>query len=69
MRVNSCLARLLLVGLVWLSCSFIKFMQVCDCISTGGATGGANYYSLLGVEKSADETVIKKAYRRMAMKV
>ena len=37
--------------------------------SVFGAAGAANYYTILGVEKNADENSIKKAYRRLAMKL
>ena len=30
---------------------------------------GKTYYQILGVEKSADENVLKKAYRKLALKM
>jgi len=30
---------------------------------------GKDYYALLGIEKGADEDQIKKAYKKMALKV
>ncbi len=32
-------------------------------------TSGKSYYSVLGISPKADETEIKKAYRKLAMKV
>jgi len=37
--------------------------------SVFGAAGAGNYYATLGVEKNADENSIKKAYRKLAMKL
>ena len=35
---------------------------------SGGSTGNTGFYKVLGIDKSADEASIKRAYRKAAMK-
>ena len=49
--------------------SFLLVLFSFTARGTQSAVGSAGkYYTLLGVEKDADETSIKKQYRKLAMK-
>ena len=48
----------------------VKFLDVCLVllILVQVIIAGADYYSILGVSKTADEKAIKKAYRKLSKK-
>jgi hypothetical protein len=49
--------------MIFLICLLLIFKQIL------AVTSGKSYYAVLGLSPKADETEIKKAYRKLAMKV